>query len=204
MGKRLLRKWLAQPLSEMFPLKVRSDAVQEVFEKQSSSASLHKALGLLQGTPDLEKGLARLSYNRSSPSEMATILLALNRITTEFNFESRDKVPLTSSMLKDAIFALSDARQVAFEALSSISTHAAKEDDKANLFVDSERFPKVQDVKDLLSINKQDFTDHLKELRKELKRPSLQYAKVADKEYLIEVRKEDAKKVPSNWLRISE
>ncbi len=204
MGKRLLRKWITQPLRDVKALRARCEAVEEVAAKEATSPTLAKALGLLQGTPDLEKGLARLSYGRSSPSELATVLTSLSTITNEFTFAAPEDVPAPSSVLREVLFSLSAAREICHAALAAISVSAAKEDSKADLFVDPELFPSVQDVKDLLSINEQDFKEHLKEVRKQLKRPALQYVKVADKEYLIEVPKDEAKRLPSTWLRISE
>ncbi|KDN53311.1 hypothetical protein K437DRAFT_231006 [Tilletiaria anomala UBC 951] len=203
MGKRLLRKWLGQPLTDMKALRHRLAAVEEVVDKSSQSATLGKALRLLNGLPDLEQGLARLSYGRSSPSEFSKILIALNRVTTEFDFKRASDVPLSSQMLTDGIFSLSEGREVCKQALSAISVVAAREDNKMDLFADPEQFPLLQDVKVLLSVNETEFNEHLKELRIELKRPSLQYTTVADKEYLVEVRKGDANKVPSTWIRIN-
>jgi len=40
-------------------------------------------------------------------------------------------------------------------------------------------------------------------VRKQIKRPSINFTSVAGEEYLIEIRKTDTKIVPANWMRVS-
>lgn len=210
MGKRRLREWLSRPLCDPLELEARADAVQEVADKIGSSSTLSKALDLLTGQPDLEKGLARVSYGRAGPAELARVLLALHRVATQFTFTSPADVPLSSTILKESIFMLSKPVQVLAEAMKAIHMPAAMSSDKIHLF-DLDHTPAVmhdigeemRETHASLRANERDFDDHLEELRKELKRPGLQYTSVAEKEFLIEVLKANANRVPSSWSRIN-
>ncbi|EPQ29014.1 uncharacterized protein PFL1_03304 [Pseudozyma flocculosa PF-1] len=202
MGKRLLRKWTARPLTDRSVLTTRIDAVQAIAE--GGSAIVRGLPSLLQGLPDLEKGLARMTYGRSTPTELATILLSMNRITQEYALvDDPAELKLGSDLLNNAVADLPRGKAPVQKYLQQISIKEARANNKADLFLDPERCPKLQQAKDNIAIVEHDLREHLKELRKYLKRPSLEYATVAGIEYLVEVRTNDAKKVPADWLRIS-
>lgn len=199
MGRRLLRKWIGRPLTDVEALRARVDAVQELVD--GSLSSLNKLSPLLSGLPDLEKGLARLNYGRASPSELAQILLAFDRITREFPaVDSADQVGCRSRVLNEAIASLPRSHAVVKECLSAISLKEAHVNNKADLYVDPEKYPKLEDSKDCIAIVEHELHEHLLELRKLLKRPALEYISVSGIEYLVEVRQADAKKVPAGKL----
>ena len=106
--------------------------------------------------------------------------------------------------------------------LSNFDLKAALANDKTNVFSDPEAFPAIQKSKDLivscltnlssrsrsLRISSQsgverELDDHLRLLRKQLKRPSLAYSTVSGIDYLIEVKVTDGATVPSSWSKIS-
>lgn len=62
MGRRLLRKWLARPLTDLAAVNARLDAVDEILT--SKSYLVGKFRGLLMGLPDLERGLCRIHYKK--------------------------------------------------------------------------------------------------------------------------------------------
>ena len=66
-----------------------------------------------------------------------------------------------------------------------------------------DKYPQLQDEKDKIAVVEAELQEHLVDLKKTLKRPSLQYATVSGIDYLVEVRTADAKKVPADWLRMS-
>lgn len=210
MGKRRLREWLSRPLCDLIELESRADAVQEVAAKTGNSATLSKALELLSGLPDLEKGLARVTYGRAAPAELVRLLLALHRVATQFTFASTSDVPLETHILKETILQLSRPAPVLEQALKALNVSVALKSDKVGLF-NLEHVPPVMcdigedlvETQALLQANERDLDEHLKELRTLLKRPTLQYATCADKEYLIEVSKAYVNRVPATWSRIN-
>lgn len=199
-GKRTLRRWIARPLTDIKRLDERMDAVSELLE--GKSMLLSKVPELLTKQPDLEKGLARMLYGRATTNEVATILLALNRITHQFDETSPEAVGLSSTLLNESIAALPKARGIVKQALADINISAARKGEKENLFQE-DKYPELQDEKDQIALVEADLQEHLIDLRKTLKRPTLQYATVSNIDYLVEVRVADAKKVPSDWLRMS-
>ncbi|UZJ51531.1 hypothetical protein CBS101457_000851 [Exobasidium rhododendri] len=199
MGRRLLRRWLTRPLTNVERLRERSDAVECIVNERHIAT---RSSSLLKGLPDLEKGLARLNYLRAAPTELATILLSLNRVTTEFA-EGQYSSTLGSPLLDEAIATLPKGKSIIQEALAAISVPNARDNNKRDLFADPDRYSYVQDTKDLISIVDCDLHEHLLELRKTLKNPRLQYATVALDEYLIEVFKETRLPIPADWLRIN-
>ena len=200
MGKRLLRRWVGRPLVDRDALKARTDAVAAIM--QGNHQTVRSLPSLLQGLPDLERGLARMSYARSSPSEVATVLLALSRLTNAVDL-SEVQAQAGAPLLTDALCQLPLAKAAVQTYLNQISISAARANDKADLFVDQDAFPRVQDTKDAIAIVESELREHLGEVRKLLRRPTLEFTTVAGIEYLIEVRTNEAKRVPADWLRVS-
>ncbi|CAO1633762.1 unnamed protein product [Sympodiomycopsis kandeliae] len=210
-GKRTLRKWVSRPLTDVARLRERMEAVRALFDNtrgvssdHSSSSILNKIPELLIQQPDLEKGLARMIYARASPTEVTTVILSLNRISHQFDdgYADPSQVGTSSTLLNYCIFALPKVRHVISDAMSCLNISAARKNEKEGMFK-HDKYPELQDEKDKIALVESELAEHLTELKKELKRPSLQYATVSGIDYLVEVRTGDAKKVPANWLRMS-
>ncbi|KAK0552687.1 Mismatch repair protein msh3 [Tilletia horrida] len=202
MGRRQLRRWVARPLIDLPALQARVDAVEELGRPQCTIGP--KLATMLQGTPDLERGLAKLNYGTLTPTELATFLLALNRITHEFSdVETPADVTSGSELVNSNVAALPSAKDLVRKTLAMINVAAARQGEKKDLFVDPDLYPDIQDAKDNILVMESELREHLKEVRKQLKRPKLEYISVAGNEFLIEVRAADATKVPAGWLRIS-
>ncbi|PWZ02446.1 hypothetical protein BCV70DRAFT_196688 [Testicularia cyperi] len=201
MGRRTLRKWVSRPLTDVVALERRLDAVEALVA--GKSYVLRSLPNLLQGLPDLERGLARMTYGRITPSELATVLLSLNRVTQEFRPAELPTMQLGSDLLEEHIVSLSASKDPVQRYLGQISIKEARANNKADLFVDADRYPAVQAAKDNIAVVESELRDHLRSLRKDLKRPSLEYVSVAGVDFLIEMRVADAKKVPADWLRVS-
>ncbi|KAJ9474845.1 DNA mismatch repair protein MSH3 [Pseudozyma hubeiensis] len=201
MGRRLLRKWVSRPLTDIDKLEERLDAVQAL--KDGKSYILRTLPGLLQGLPDLERGLARMTYGRATPTELATVLLSLNRVTQEFKAEEASTWNTNSSLIDTHLHSLTAGKLPVQKYLNQISIKEARANNLADLFPDPDLYPDIQTSKDNIAILDTELRTHLRELRKLLHRPSLEYATVAGIDYLIEVRVADAKKVPVEWLRVS-
>ncbi len=201
MGRRLLRKWVSRPLTDIAALEQRLDAVQTLVA--DNSYVLRTLPNLLQGLPDLERGLARMTYGRATPTELATVLLSLNRVTQEYRPEDAATWNLESSLLHEHVLSLTSGKVPVQTYLNQISISAARANSKSDLFPDPDRYPSIQSAKDNIAIVEASLREHLREIRKTLHRPSLEYVSVAGVDYLVEVRVADAKKVPAEWLRIS-
>lgn len=200
MGRRLLRRWVARPLTNPEKLAERSDGVQSLAQGQDASL-VPKLTAMLRGLPDLEKGLARLNYGRATPNELATILLSLNRVTSEYKGEMGNIGK--SQIVAEAVATLPKGRKTITEALALIDIREARENNKRNLFKDRDLFPDVQDTKELIQVVESELHEHLLDVRKIVKNPRLAYASVAGEEYLIEVLRTTKVQIPPTWLRIN-
>nr|KAG5696312.1 hypothetical protein BaRGS_027922 [Batillaria attramentaria] len=78
-----------------------------------------------------------------------------------------------------------------------------RENDKANLFVDIERYPEVASVKHEISNVLQEIKDYRREIRLALRQPALDYVTVNQVEFLVEVKNTQLRTVPSDWMQIS-
>ncbi|SPO28986.1 related to DNA mismatch repair protein [Ustilago trichophora] len=201
MGRRLLRKWVSRPLTDVDRLEERLDAVQSLLD--GKSYVLRTLPDLLRGLPDLERGLARMTYGRATPTELATVLLSLNRVTQEFKPQDESTWNTSSTLLDSHLLSLTRGKAPVQHYLNQINIKEARANNKASLFPDPTLYPALQDAKDNIAIVESELRGHLKEIRQVLKRPSAEYVSVAGVDYLVEVRVADAKKVPVEWLRVS-
>ncbi|WWC68667.1 uncharacterized protein I206_102599 [Kwoniella pini CBS 10737] len=199
MGRRLLREWIGRPLLDIVALRARTDAIEEIME--SNTYYMEKLRSLLVNMPDLVRGLTRIQYGKAQPTELATILVALVRIGSEFK-PSNDPI-FKSTLLNNILQTLPKIQSIAKGFLESVNLKAARENDEGHLWTDPEKYPEIQDAKDCISICESELDQHLKEIRKLVKRPTMNYVTVAGIEYLVEVPVRDAKSVPPKWVKIS-
>jgi len=77
MGGRLIRRWLVAPLKNVAAIEDRLSKVEFFFENKESRRHLRAAL---QGFPDTERILARLTSRAVSPRDLSSLGQALRRI----------------------------------------------------------------------------------------------------------------------------
>lgn len=199
MGKRLLRQWLRRPLLRPAQIAERAEAVDIL--RQRRLAILHQAAAMLVRLPDLARGLARIAYGLVEPTELATVLLSLHRVTREFPFRAASEVHSGSELLDEALASLAAAREAVAQHLDAIKIAEARKNAKTELYADVARYPAIQSWKDQIADDDAQLAAHLDEVRTLLRRPKLQYLSVSGIENLIEVRTADANKTPADWVR---
>lgn len=194
-GQRLLRRYVSMPLLKKSALQLRVDAVEEILE--SRSYLLGKLRGLLGGLPDLERGLARIHYGKATPQELIRILSAFQRIGDEFpnlpDDLSQSTVGFKSQMINDAFYALPKIKDLVQSFLSTLNTTKAKEGAKADMWLPEYESEEITDCKDVLDTVEAEvsrpllwphtlFTDiksqfqiHLRDCRKLLRKPAIEY-----------------------------
>lgn len=151
-GQRLLRRWVSMPLLQRAKLQLRVDAIEEVAE--SRSYLLGKLRGLLNGLPDLERGLARIHYGKSTPQELVRVLSAFQRIGDEFpnlpSDLSQSSVGFKSPMINEAFYALPRIKPLVNRFLSMLNVTKAKEGAKADMWAADHESEEITDCKDVL------------------------------------------------------
>lgn len=197
MGRRLLRRWIRYPLIDAETINARADAVGLL--RECKSHVLLRAVEILTNLPDLMRGLTRMMHLLVNPSELTTILLALHRVTHEFDAS----VSTGNTLLDTTLCDLSAAKTEVRTAIEALSIPHARRCEKDKLYTDPSRYPLIQEWHSVLNQDERAFEKHLFEIRHILKRPSLIYARVSDIDHLIEVRAKDASHVPADWIRVN-
>ncbi|KAL8292983.1 hypothetical protein RQP46_000677 [Phenoliferia psychrophenolica] len=203
-GRRLLRRWVSKPLVSLPAVLERQEAIAEILAN-SGKAAIVRLRELFRGLPDLERGLVRLHFGKATPLELVKVLQGFQRVAGVLSGpDSADGV--SSSLLKSIVRTL-PCCDVVEAFLDELNTGEAREGAKSDLFKeapDSEELEALQDAKDCLVAVEYEMTEELAACRKLLKKPGLEFVKIAQEEFLIEVRiKESAKVVPDSWVKIN-
>ncbi|CAE6462457.1 unnamed protein product [Rhizoctonia solani] len=207
-GSRMLRSWIGRPLVDKKILQERVDAVEEILD--TKELKIERLQLLLKGLPDLVKGLCRIQYKKATPSELATMLAAWQRISTALDpIPTPKDAGFQSDLLNDIAYSLPTLREPLAAIMSEIDLTQARDNNKDELWFDPEKYPAIDEAKfGILSVESE-LEDHLKESKsiakslETLKKPNAKYISVSGIDYLIEVRNGDTKKVPVSWQRIN-
>lgn len=105
--------------------------------------------------------------------------------------------------MNESIVALSGLKEKITQALAKVKIPSSRKGEKHSMFR-KDKFPELQDEKDQILVIEAELQEHILELRKVLKRPTLQFASVSGIDHLVEVKVADAKKAPADWPRINE
>ncbi|XP_073806844.1 DNA mismatch repair protein Msh3 isoform X6 [Danio rerio] len=201
-GKRLLRKWVSQPLKSVIDIQARQEAVAEILSSESSV--LPSIQSLLTRLPDLERGLCSIYHKRCSTQEFYLIISSLSRLNVELQalmpaIQSQLSSPLLKTLLLDTPQLLSPAHNF----LKVLNEKAAKTGNKTEMFVDLTDFPVIRKTKEEIESVLLDIMEHRREVRLLLKNPSLDYTTVSGQQFLIEVKNSMLSIVPADWVKIS-
>jgi DNA mismatch repair protein MutS len=77
MGRRLLCRWLLQPLLDLTAIVERQDAIEELVQKAMLRADLR---GALDGLHDVERLVGRVGFGNANARDLVALRLALERI----------------------------------------------------------------------------------------------------------------------------
>ncbi|KAI8904154.1 DNA mismatch repair protein Msh3 [Powellomyces hirtus] len=201
-GRRLIKKWIGRPLVRIEQLQQRIDAVEELLVEDAKENPLVRRIkGLVCQLPDLERSIVRIHYGRCAPSELYNTLLAFEKITTSVTPDAADR--FTSPLLRRIYAALPGLRKDISIFRELVDEEAARKNDKLDLFRNTSKWPEIAQLKENIVEVEEDLTSHLRDVRKELKKPSLAFVTVAGIEYLVEVPAAQAPTVPKSWMKIS-
>lgn len=201
-GRRLMRKWVSQPLMDLQSISDRLDAVQEALE--SDSVTLTSLKSLLWHLPDLERGICSIYHRKCSTQEFYLVTSALSRLGLKLEaLLPAIQSEITSALLCSLLLETPNLLAPAQSFLKVLNENAAKLGNKAELFSDLSDFPVLQERKEQIQAVLSEIQDHIKEIRLVLRTPSLCYKTVSGQEFLIEVKTSQLTMVPSDWTIIS-
>lgn len=203
-GRRLLRKWVGRPLLSQDHLEERLEAVQELFDKQSTAPVTELERLLANTRTDLERSLIRIYYGKCTRPELLSVLQTLQRIASSY---SRVKQPSDASfsapILANSVHALPKILDLVISYLERINLDAARKDDKYGFFRDEHQTEAIQDHQMGIAHVEHELDAHRAEAASKIKKNKVDYVTVAGIEFLIEVPNSDIKNVPASWSKIS-
>ncbi|XP_022048016.1 DNA mismatch repair protein Msh3 [Acanthochromis polyacanthus] len=201
-GKRLMRKWVSQPLTDPQSISERQDAVQEIL--QSDSLTLNSVRSLLSHLPDLERGICSIYHKKSSTQEFYLISSSLSRLGLELQtLLPAIQSQIGSKLLRSLLLDTPDLLVPAHSFLKVLNEKAAKLGNKTELFSDLSGFPVLQERTEQIRSVLGEIQDHRRDVRLTLKAPALDYTAVSGQEFLIEVKNSLSSAVPPDWVKIS-
>ncbi|KAK3098520.1 hypothetical protein FSP39_020282 [Pinctada imbricata] len=201
-GNRMLRTWLSCPLLDVTKIKQRQEAVEEL-SFEAKKGTWGRLQGALSRTPDLEKGLCSIFYNKCSIQEFYSVVKSLSVLHTEFKILSQSIDNVKSEVLKTIICEVEELINGIDNYSDMLHEDSVRENDKTNIFKDESIFPSVLKRKSAIQDVMKDLQEHRREVRLLLKQPALDYTTVMGTEYLIEVKNAIIKVVPQDWTKIS-
>ncbi|KAM6930900.1 DNA mismatch repair protein Msh3 [Xenentodon cancila] len=201
-GRRLMRKWVSQPLTDPQSISERQDAVQEIME--SDSLPLNSIRSLLSHLPDLERGICSIYHQKSSTQEFYIISSSLSRLGVELEtLLPAIQSQISSALLRSLLLYTPDLLAPAHSFLKVLNEKAAKSGNKTELFSDLSGFPVLQERTKQIQGVVTEIKEHRKDVRLMLKAPALDYTSVSGQEFLIEVKNSLSSVVPPDWVKIS-
>uniref|UniRef100_A0A8C9ZQX9 DNA mismatch repair protein MSH3 n=1 Tax=Sander lucioperca TaxID=283035 RepID=A0A8C9ZQX9_SANLU len=201
-GRRLMRKWVSQPLTDPQSISERQDAVQEILE--SHSLTLNSIKSLLSHLPDLERGICSIYHKKSSTQEFYLINSSLSRLGNELQaLLPAIQSQISSALLRGLLSDTPDLLAPAHSHLKVLNEKAAKSGNKTELFSDLSGFPVLQERREQIQTVIDEIQDHRQEIRLTLKAPALDYTTVSGQEFLIEVKNSLTSAVPPDWVKIN-
>lgn len=197
MGRRLLKKWIAQPLLDREMLTARVDAVEELVRNFNQVVeSVHRVVTRL---PDLERSLLQIHYGRISRRQMYWTLYNFDKLAKATTMPYIQHARFKSPILVEIYEQLPAIRDLVSELLAELSA-AAKEGDRLGYFAQDNEL--VAERRQQCEEIDREFTSYLASAEKEIGAP-LTYVTINQDEYLVEIAKTHAKKVPTEWRKMS-
>lgn len=213
-GQRMLKYWLQRPLVDKISIIERHDAVESLMGRMSG-LQIERLKNVLKACPDLELILSRIHYERSNRKEVYLFLKKINEILAVFKNMNDALISLDalgSTLLSsnfETLKSLSQKELLDMEELLSMINSPSAIDSKSpehitNYFNSSffnyrqieKQNSEIEHINELL----EEELDNIKTLTKN---KDLQFMKVNNEPFLIQIRKSNVKHVPSDWIRIS-
>ncbi|RCH83668.1 Mismatch repair protein msh3, partial [Rhizopus stolonifer] len=195
-GQRQLRKWVGQPLVDTNKLNERVNAIDELLT--STNPKKDKILVLLKRFPDVEKGLCRIHYGRSSPTEVVQVLDALSSVSELF-FNSQEP-QFRSNLLNRLFDSLTSIRDDVLRYKEMIDPNHAL--DMTQFLRSEAKWPEIPRERRNIQFLENLLYDHLDELKHSTGLKDLHYTEVSGIEFLLVVENKKTKLVPGEWIKI--
>ena len=193
MGRRLLKTWLLQPLSNMDAIQTRHQAVATLTR---SARRLDGMRTSLQGIRDMERLATQLAYQRSNARDLVATAHALERMPAIVQW-CKDSGDALLMHLSDGLEQLNEMMQTIQNTLADHPPLGLRDGGLLRSGVDEE----VDRLRAVTSEGKAWFSNLEQQLRESLGIPSLKVKNNRQVGWYIEVTQTHIEKVPSTWRR---
>lgn len=183
-GKRLLRSWIAHPLSSLEALRKRQQAVQIFIDGDELRDTLESRL---IGLPDVERMLSRVHAGSLPPRDFARLVEGLEKMSQLVAWVSEISVDLVSP-----------AETPIDEWVTAFDHNLAKTEDI--LVPERGVEPELDAAKDEVVQVEKELNHSLSRYKSELGTQALVYRDSGKEHYLIEVPSKILSKVPNDWI----
>ncbi|XP_041090736.1 DNA mismatch repair protein Msh3-like [Polyodon spathula] len=201
-GRRLMRKWVTQPLILAREIQTRQDAMAEILSSESSV--LAPTWSLPSKLPDLERGICSIYHKKCSTQEFFLIASVLSHLEVELcSLLPAAQSQVQSVLLRNLLLETPQLLAPVHHYIKVLNEKAAKTGDKTELFADLTEFPVIRERKGEIQDVLSQIQEHRQEIRLILKNPSLDYVTVSGQQFLIEIKNNMMSKVPADWVKIS-
>ncbi|PQJ15770.1 DNA mismatch repair protein MutS [Aureicoccus marinus] len=200
MGGRMLKRWLAFPLTDRSAIEKRLEAVELLFEAQQNLNESELSFGELEDAlkqiGDLERYMAKVATAKIQPREflrLAESLAAVQKVHETLS-------AVEKGLLKELQPALKGCPKLEERLSTAIDQEAPAIAQKGGIF--AKGYSEELDALREKGANSKSFLDAL--LKREVERTGITSLKIASNNvfgYYIEVRNTHKDKVPEEWIR---
>lgn len=193
MGRRVLKNWLLNPLSNAEAIETRHKAVGNLAK---SARRLDGLRASLKGIRDMERLATQLAYQRSNARDLVATAHALERMPALMGWCSESKDPLLQHLSSD-LDALNEMGTLISATLNESPPLGLRDGGLLKSGVDEE----VDRLRAVTLDGKEWFSKLETRLRKELDIASLKVKNNRQVGWYIEVTQANVDKVPEDWKR---
>ncbi|KAI8969051.1 muts domain V-domain-containing protein [Mycotypha africana] len=199
-GKRLFKQWLCHPLRKIEEINARLDAVEDFMRLIELQQSLAKQLAFL---PDLERLISRIHSGRIKVKEFLNTLQGFEKLSNIMNEIKESRMDIHSSLLGEWIDKFPRIDDELQNILDSFITADVEVDyQKTRTIIPrSGHNERWDELNEQIVEKENEFQDHLKAVKKQLKCSSVTFKDIGKDIYQMEVPKNV--KVPDNWIQLS-
>lgn len=193
MGKRLLRRWIEQPLVNVSAINDRLDGVEELFGDSVTRAEIIETLSKIF---DIERLMTRTVYGSASPREIYSLAATCEQLPRLRQLVSTFQSAELAAVLAD-MDDLADIKELVLSAIDEEAPASLKDGGVIKTGYNSE----VDELRDIVHGGKGYLTTLEAKLKEEtgIRTLKIGYNRVFG--YYIEVSKSFAEQVPQNFVR---
>nr|CAD7200868.1 unnamed protein product [Timema douglasi] len=196
----LLHQWISQPLRNLVKVRQRQDMVEELIGPVSGLRE--QLLDVLEGLPDLERGLTTILNLKCKPLGFYVVVTSLGnvrcRLQSLLNSDTERHSDHTRRLITETVRSLSDVGLFA----NNLDQEAARKEDKANLLIDKSEFPTLVDRQRKISVLLSQLEALKPSIALGIGSERFEYTSVGGHDFLIEVK--ITLPVPSTWRLVSQ